>query len=121
MAKKKSAPPKGKETTASKSKTNKVTSSSKNSRTQAPKAVPSDRTASTLSRTEGRAFTYEEIGSAAGEVWLALTQNNNQTVAALKKSVQAPGDLVAAGIGWLAREEKLDFEQKGKTVRISLR
>ena len=44
-----------------------------------------------------------------------------QTFAAVKKSVKAPTDVVAAAIGWLAREDKLEFTSSGKTVKISLK
>ena len=61
------------------------------------------------------------IGHAAGEIWGLLSSNGAQTLAAIKKSVDAPSDVVLAAIGWLAREDKLDFTTSGRTVRISLR
>jgi hypothetical protein len=67
------------------------------------------------------ALTGIEIGHVAGEVWGALTRNGALTVAAIKKEVKAPGDVVAAAIGWLAREEKLNFDTAGRVVKISLR
>ena len=62
-----------------------------------------------------------EIGHVAGDVWGALVRDGSLTVAALKKAVDAPGDVVMAAIGWLAREEKLDFSTQGRSVKISLR
>jgi hypothetical protein len=62
-----------------------------------------------------------EIGHVAGDVWGALTRDGALTVAAIKKEVKAPGDVVAAAIGWLAREEKLNFDTAGRVVKISLR
>ena len=62
----------------------------------------------------------EIIGDAAGQIWHALT-SGPQTVASLKKSVDAPGDLVPAAIGWLAREGKLKFDSTGRSVTVSLR
>jgi hypothetical protein len=67
------------------------------------------------------ALTGIEIGHVAGDVWGALTRNGALTVAAIKKEVKAPGDVVAAAIGWLAREEKLNFDTAGRVVKISLR
>ncbi len=66
-------------------------------------------------------FGCEAIGSVAGLVWQTLSNDGEQTAAALKKSVAAPGDLVMAAVGWLAREEKLTFDTSGRTVKISLR
>jgi hypothetical protein len=67
------------------------------------------------------AFSPHDIGNVAGEIWGLLASNGEQTLAALKKSVDAPSDIVLAAIGWLAREDKLQFATSGKTVKISLR
>jgi hypothetical protein len=67
------------------------------------------------------ALTGIEIGHAAGDVWGALSRKGPLTLAALKKEVKAPADAVVAAIGWLAREEKLDFDTASKAVKISLR
>jgi hypothetical protein len=67
-----------------------------------------------------RALTGIEIGHVAGDVWAALVKEDELTLAALKKAVKAPPDLVAAAIGWLAREDKLEFGS-GATPKIGLR
>lgn len=67
------------------------------------------------------AFSPHDIGNVAGEIWGLLTTNGEQTLAAIKKSVDAPPDIVLAAIGWLAREDKLEFGTSGRTVKISLR
>lgn len=67
------------------------------------------------------AVSDEQIGRAAGEIWQALNQNGSQTITALKKSLDAPGDVVPLAIGWLAREGKLEFSTSGRSVMISLR
>ena len=67
-------------------------------------------------------FTGIAIGHAAGDVWGFLSNaDGGQTVAAVKKAVGAPPDLVAAALGWLAREDKLTFDTSGRTVKISLK
>lgn len=63
----------------------------------------------------------EQIGMAAGSVWLYLTDNGPTTLSALKKAIDQPGDLIAAAVGWLAREEKLEFSTSGKSVSIGLK
>jgi hypothetical protein len=67
------------------------------------------------------AFSPQEIGNAAGEIWALLSNNGEQTLAAIKKSVDTPSEVVLAAIGWLAREDKLEFATSGRTVKISLR
>jgi hypothetical protein len=62
-----------------------------------------------------------EIGHVAGQVWGTLSRKGPATIAAIKKDVAAPGDLVLAAIGWLARENKLTFTTAGRVVKISLR
>lgn len=62
----------------------------------------------------------DAIGDCAGAVWCCLNDNGPQPVATLKKSVDAPADLVLAAVGWLAREGKLNFETNGKQVLVSL-
>ncbi|QDT73829.1 winged helix-turn-helix domain-containing protein [Lacipirellula limnantheis] len=69
-----------------------------------------------------RPLTVEEIGHAAGEVWGALSAGNGGvSLAALKKSVAAPADLVLLALGWLAREDKIDINASAKTPTISLK
>ena len=68
-----------------------------------------------------RALANDQIGEVAGEVWQALTEQGGQNVSSLKKVIDAPPDLVLAAIGWLAREEKLEFVTSGRSVTVSLR
>ena len=63
----------------------------------------------------------EQIGDAAGSVWRALEAKGPQSLGALKKNVKAPGDLVLMAVGWLAREQKLALEQKGRTQLLRLK
>jgi hypothetical protein len=57
----------------------------------------------------------------SGDVWGLLVRDGAQTIAAIKKSIDAPPDLVLAAIGWLAREDKLEFSTHGRSVKVSLR
>jgi hypothetical protein len=66
-------------------------------------------------------FSAEEIGHTAGDVWGLLNADGGMTLATLKKTLAAPSDLVLAAVGWLAREDKLEFTAEGRGVKISLR
>lgn len=68
-----------------------------------------------------QALTGIEIGHVAGEVWAVLVKDGEQTLVALKKAVKAPPNLVVAAIGWLAREDKLEFNTAGPSPKIGLR
>jgi hypothetical protein len=71
-------------------------------------------------RTPG-SFSGIEIGHVAGDVWGLLGRDGELTIAAIKKAIGAPDDVVSAAIGWLAREDKLEFSTRGRNVKISLR
>ncbi len=66
-------------------------------------------------------LTTDQIGKTAGEVWRILVEEGEQSLSALKKKIEAPSDMVLAAIGWLAREDKLKFNPKGRSMRVGLR
>jgi hypothetical protein len=65
-------------------------------------------------------FSREDIGATAGDVWRILSERGGQTLAGLKKSIDAPDELIVAAVGWLSREDKLAFASNGKSVTVSL-
>jgi hypothetical protein len=79
-------------------------------------------TAANKSSTEvSPTFSNEQIGHAAGDLWRLLDKEGPQTLATIKKGVDASNDITLAAIGWLAREGKIDFSGSARTVKISLR
>ncbi len=62
----------------------------------------------------------KEIGAIAGMIWQFLNSNNQVSASKLVKEIEASRDLVMQGIGWLAREGKLEFvaKQKGKQRQL---
>ena len=58
-------------------------------------------------------MTVESIGTAAGVVWTALSTSGKLSVKELKKvtKIKADKELYSA-LGWLAKEDKLVFEEK---------
>ena len=63
----------------------------------------------------------ESIGTIAGLVWEYLDQKGAVTLSKLAREINAPRDLVMQGVGWLAREEKIEFHPGDKSKLISLR
>jgi hypothetical protein len=63
----------------------------------------------------------EQIGETAGLVWHTLNQQGSLSLAKLPKLIDAPKDVVMQAVGWLAREDKIDIEEVGRTKQISLR
>lgn len=62
-----------------------------------------------------------DVGETAGRVWSVLQEKGPLSLNALKKQVKAPGDVVLMSIGWLAREDKLVVEQKGRVQTLRLK
>lgn len=62
----------------------------------------------------------EKIGDTAGKVWSYLNQSGRSSISAVEKGVKASNREVQMAIGWLAREGKVQLEQEGRTLQISL-
>ena len=63
----------------------------------------------------------KQVGETAGRVWSVLHEKGPQSLSSLKKLVKAPPDVLLMSIGWLAREEKLAIEQKGRVQLLRLK
>lgn len=59
-----------------------------------------------------------EIGETAGEVWRLLSSAGPQTLGQIKKKVGSKGELLSYALGWLAREDKIEFVPEKKTLRL---
>jgi hypothetical protein len=66
----------------------------------------------------------EAIGKAAGVIWGFLDQQSEPvTLSTLKNNVSLSSTLLMMGLGWLAKEDKLDIGMSGSSTsyRISLK
>ena len=66
-----------------------------------------------------RVWSTEQMGEVAGMVWHVLAERDGQSLAALKKAVDAPGDLVLAAVGWLARRQAGVRHKRPDHVRVT--
>lgn len=62
-----------------------------------------------------------EIGETAGKVWMFLNQKGESNLNQLKKGVRADPNLILQAIGWLAREEKILIEKKGRFITYAVK
>jgi len=62
----------------------------------------------------------KSIGETAGAVWKALGAKGKLAVATLPKLLEQEASLVQQGVGWLAREHKVEFEGQGAKVLVKL-
>lgn len=65
--------------------------------------------------------TENEIGSAAGKVWQYLEKNGASSVAKVTTETELGKNDIQRAIGWLAKEDKLIIELKGRTETLSLK
>ena len=63
----------------------------------------------------------ENIGSIAGAIWHYLEDNDEATITKLTREIGENERTVIMGVGWLAREGKLDFEQRKQGIYITLK
>jgi hypothetical protein len=64
----------------------------------------------------------EDIGKAAGTIWKFLEQQTEPvTLSALTRNANLSSTFLMMGLGWLAREDKLDIEMSGNSYSISLK
>ncbi len=62
-----------------------------------------------------------EIGETAGNVWRYLKENGDTTITQLAKNVEDDDFLIAAALGWLAREDKVEVFAKGRSKAARLK
>lgn len=62
----------------------------------------------------------KQISETAGVLWHTLGEHGSLPVANLAKYVRGDKDVAHIALGWLARENKVKFENKGKTSLVCL-
>jgi Mn-dependent DtxR family transcriptional regulator len=62
----------------------------------------------------------EIIGEAAGRIWETLEAKSEVSIAQLPKSLKMKTDIAYQALGWLAREDKIDYHDRGGKVYVSL-
>lgn len=62
------------------------------------------------------------IGESAGQIYNYLSENKGQaTFTKLKKDLDLKGNFAELGLGWLAREDKIELAKSGNSLKIKLR
>jgi Winged helix-turn-helix domain (DUF2582) len=62
-----------------------------------------------------------EIGAAAGAIWTYLEKNGASSVTKITTETGLGKNDVQRAIGWLAKEDKLEIELKGRVETLSLK
>ena len=70
---------------------------------------------------ESKTMVTEEIGVASGKIWCFLNENGPTSLNRLCKETPLSRDIILQALGWLAREDKLQFEDMPRGRKISLK
>ena len=64
----------------------------------------------------------QSIGFSAGQIYNYLAENKGQaTFTKLKKDLDLKSNFAELGLGWLAREEKIELAKSGNSLKIKLK
>ncbi len=62
----------------------------------------------------------ERIGATAGKVWQVLKKQEEADISRLPRMVLEKPVVVNQALGWLAREGKLEYHEKGDKLFVAL-
>ena len=63
----------------------------------------------------------DQIGQSAGQIYNYLNNNGESTFSKMKKELDLKGNFADLGLGWLAREDKVEISKKGASVSVRLK
>jgi hypothetical protein len=62
----------------------------------------------------------KEISNTAGKVWETLGKKGEVSIAQLPRTLKEKSTIVYQSLGWLARENKVEYRSKGGKTMVSL-
>ena len=62
----------------------------------------------------------DDIGKTAGDIWHYLDNNSEASVGKLKQELKLTDRMILLGLGWLAREGKLDIQKRQRATYFML-
>lgn len=63
----------------------------------------------------------ETIGTTAGQIYNYLENNGEATFSKVKKELDLKSNFADLGLGWLAREDKIEMSKKGNSINLKLK
>jgi hypothetical protein len=61
-----------------------------------------------------------KIGEMAGRLWRILGEREEVAVSNLPRILKEKGEIVYQALGWLAKEDKIEFRKKEGKIHVSL-
>lgn len=62
----------------------------------------------------------EKVGETAGTIWRYLNDQERVAITKLPKALQVKQTIVYQALGWLAREDKIEYQTEGNVTYIRL-
>jgi Mn-dependent DtxR family transcriptional regulator len=62
----------------------------------------------------------EKVGETAGAIWRYLNDQERVAITKLPKALQVKQTIAYQALGWLAREDKIDYQTEGNVTYIRL-
>ncbi len=62
----------------------------------------------------------DDIGITAGEIWQYLEKHDEASVGKLKQELKQTDRMILLGLGWLAREGKLNIQKRQRATYFML-
>ena len=63
----------------------------------------------------------EQIIESAGQIYNYLNTKGEVSINKMRKDLSLSDNFTEMGLGWLSREDKLEYTQKAKSVTVKLR
>ena len=63
----------------------------------------------------------ETIGQSAGQIWEYLESNGEVSLSKMRKDLDLAGNFTEMGLGWLAREDKIEMFRNGSHTKVKLK
>lgn len=70
---------------------------------------------------EAKVGIQEQIIDAAGQIYNYLNVKGEVSISKMKKDLSLNENFAEMGLGWLSREDKLEYTPKAKSVTVKLR
>ena len=70
---------------------------------------------------EAKMGIQEQIIESAGQIYNYLSNKGEVSINKMTKDLDLEGNFTAMGLGWLSREDKIDYTPKAKSVTVRLR
>ena len=70
---------------------------------------------------EAKLGIQEQIIESAGQIYNYLSNKGEVSINKMKKDLSLNENFAEMGLGWLSREDKLEYTQKAKSVTVKLR